>query len=268
MYRVSAPAAIALALFSTGAPVLAAIPSYIPSNEVDVRLDVSTAIRPGSQVVGYAYVVRSLPDSRQNVYNLILSYEAAISSAAAPQGWSSDDMTRGHWSFGVGFNGLLIRPGQSLGPLVLESAGLPAVEAFFAQGDAPVPLMPGSDVSEQDYKAFLQALTWQKDSFKGYTVAPGPVTTSSPVASIVSFLAAQKEKAAGLGWIDNGGVVNSLDVKLDAAQRALSRGDTKAARGELAAFENEVKAQSGKHLDGNAVAILQTGAEVALNDLQ
>jgi hypothetical protein len=33
-------------------------------------------------------------------------------------------------------------------------------------------------------------------------------------------------------------------------------------------FENEVKAQSGKHLDGNAVAILQTGAEVALNDLQ
>ena len=72
----------------------------------------------------------------------------------------------------------------------------------------------------------------------------------------------------GLGWIDNPGVVNSLDFKLSAAERALSHGNASAARGEIEAFDSEVRAQNGKHLDGNAFAILDTGAQVALGDLR
>jgi hypothetical protein len=56
------------------------------------------------------------------------------------------------------------------------------------------------------------------------------------------------------------GVANSLCVKLQAAQRAEARGDLNAKRGELSAYVNEVKAQSGKAFAPDAVQILIAAA--------
>ena len=262
-------ALVSLAWVSLPATAAAAYtPRFTPMSLVDINVSVSCSLLPNRHEVSFSFRIQSATDSKQNLGTLLLAYESPVDSSIPPAGWTSDDMTHGYWAFTVDFNGQLVPPGGYLDGAAFVSQGLPAVEPFRAKGDAPDPPPPPPDLTQEEYDAYMSAADYFNNSAKGYTVGPGPVTTSSPVASIVSFLAAQKEKAAGLGWIDNGGVVNSLDVKLDAAQRALSRGDTKAARGELAAFENEVKAQSGKHLDGNAVAILQTGAEVALNDLQ
>ena len=54
--------------------------------------------------------------------------------------------------------------------------------------------------------------------------------------------------AAGAGHIDNQGITNSLLAKLDAAQAALDRGQTKTAVNNLNAFVRAVEAQDGKHI--------------------
>ncbi len=54
--------------------------------------------------------------------------------------------------------------------------------------------------------------------------------------------------AAHAGHIDNAGVANSLLAKLDAAQRALDRGQTAVAVNNVQAFIQAVEAQAGKHI--------------------
>lgn len=54
--------------------------------------------------------------------------------------------------------------------------------------------------------------------------------------------------ATDVGHIDNQGIANSLLAKLDAAQAALDRGQTKTAVNNLNAFVKAVDAQAGKHI--------------------
>lgn len=57
------------------------------------------------------------------------------------------------------------------------------------------------------------------------------------------------QHAVDEGHIDNPGIANSLFAKLDAAQRALDRGNTRGAIHQLEAFIHHVEAQSGKHIE-------------------
>jgi hypothetical protein len=59
--------------------------------------------------------------------------------------------------------------------------------------------------------------------------------------------------------VGNAGIANSLCVKLDAASAAASRGQTKTAANDIAAFDNEVAAQSGK-----AITAAQAGTLTGL----
>lgn len=54
--------------------------------------------------------------------------------------------------------------------------------------------------------------------------------------------------AADVGHIDSKGVAKSLLAKIDAAQAALERGQTKAAVNNLNAFVKAIEAQAGKHI--------------------
>lgn len=60
------------------------------------------------------------------------------------------------------------------------------------------------------------------------------------------------ERFAGNGLIDNGGIASSLQKKLDQVS--------------LAAFRNEVEAQSGKHIDGEAAKYLLRDAEALIGN--
>ena len=50
------------------------------------------------------------------------------------------------------------------------------------------------------------------------------------------------------GWIANRGIANALAQKLWAAERASDRGNGKAAQGSIDAFENQVRALTGRWL--------------------
>lgn len=73
------------------------------------------------------------------------------------------------------------------------------------------------------------------------------------------------DAACRLGQIAPEGVCQSLRAKAEAAAKALKRGRTKAARGAVNAFLNELKAQGGKHVQEPALTILREEAEALLN---
>ncbi len=92
-------------------------------------------------------------------------------------------------------------------------------------------------------------------------------TTTMTVESLLDMLITSKEQAAAKGWIDNQGIANSLDSKLDNAKKRLAAGDTTAAKNILNAFVNEVEAQNGKHLTSEAYTLLKYNAEYLIERL-
>ena len=63
------------------------------------------------------------------------------------------------------------------------------------------------------------------------------------------------------GAINDRGIANSLLAKLDAAAAARARGSCETADNIYQAFINELQAQSGKHVDATAAAIMITDAQ-------
>jgi hypothetical protein len=72
----------------------------------------------------------------------------------------------------------------------------------------------------------------------------------------------------GLGLIDNAGIANALTSKVDAAQSAAAKGDNQTAVNILKAFQNQVNAQTGKHVNGIAPQVLNEDASSIALQLQ
>ena len=90
------------------------------------------------------------------------------------------------------------------------------------------------------------------------------------VEATIAGLICAKHRLYDMGWIYGpgvGGIVNSLDAKLEAAQRAYERGQRHTAVNILNAFVHEVEAQTGKHITAEAAAILIRGAQYVTNRL-
>jgi hypothetical protein len=67
-----------------------------------------------------------------------------------------------------------------------------------------------------------------------------------------------------LGLIDNQGIANSLSQKIQAAQAAIGP----ARNNILKAFENDVNAQTGKHVNGIAPQVLLQDADSLISQNQ
>lgn len=100
------------------------------------------------------------------------------------------------------------------------------------------------------------------------TYSPSPGTTSKAVR-VATFARAKTdvELAFKINWIKNAGLKNSLYQKLDNADAAHSRGDSKAAGNMLNAFLNEVQAQTGKGIDPDAATMLTQDAQYLIDHL-
>ncbi len=96
---------------------------------------------------------------------------------------------------------------------------------------------------------------------------PVNATTVMPVETLLDTLISLKHQALAEGWIDNRGIANSLDSKLDNARKKLASGDSTTAKNMLNAFVNEVEAQNGKHLTSEAYALLKYNAEYLIDRL-
>lgn len=245
------------------------IPGFIPSTQVAVALSTQVAYKPLTGTFVYTYNVSSGPSSQQDVWAVAIESSAPLKGTGTPQGWSSGPMEgTSFWLWASDDAPFRIKPGRSLSGFALESQGLPGIQTFHAQGKVLFPdsisfdgegagLPPG--ITLEDYK---EATSFFNNSIKGVTVGPTNILSNTSTSNVISYLIDQKHTAAKLGWIDNQGIVESLDKKLDAALASIGRGQPKTAFNQIDAFQKEVSAQNGKHITQDAASILSAGADL------
>jgi hypothetical protein len=129
---------------------------------------------------------------------------------------------------------------------------------------SPVVSFNGGDMQRVRY--FFLALVWLALSLSFVSRAhasDGMDCDHSTVKSLYTCV----HHAAEMGHISNVGVVNSLLVKVAAADDALARQKTNAAVRILVAFINEVEAQAGIHIDAMHAEHMIMHAEMIINGL-
>ena len=188
---------------------------------------------------------------------------------SSPPGWSASLSVDGivEW---IPINQQL-SPGVELSGLEVCSRGLPTIRHFFAQPYLDIDTLPivppnGTEADLQRYKSELQTLEINSGT-TGNTLGPSGPPTSFVSVDFLTTIISYKEQAVQQGWIDNSGIANSLDAKLNAAQASLKQGDTSTARNQLDALSNEVDAQAGKHLVPEAVALLKFNTQYLISQL-
>jgi hypothetical protein len=162
-----------------------------------------------------------------------------------------------------------ILPGQSLSGMVLTSYGLPGIRNIIVMPLIKNSIYPNIDKYDVDMDVLRRVQLQDRDrlSFKSKTVGPiSPPAVFDPI-SFLDYMIDLKHQAASLGWIDNSGIVNSLDVKLDNAKNKLTLGDNSTAKNILNAFINDVEAQADKHLTSEAYALLKYNAAYLISNL-
>ncbi len=107
----------------------------------------------------------------------------------------------------------------------------------------------------------------ETNSSSGLTISPQTISEFLSPPSLLDTLISYKHQAMALKWIDNEGIANSLDQKLENAKQKLENRDSVAARNILQAFVNEVEAQKDKHLTSEAYALLKFNAEYLIDRL-
>ena len=119
------------------------------------------------------------------------------------------------------------------------------------------PVADGNDIDMLDLTLGDHTLHVRAEDVSG-NVSEQSVTFT--VAATLASLRATVERFADEGVITDEGIVKSLLQKLDAIDAALKRGQTQTASDQLKAFEEQIKAQSGKKIPAAAAELLLTDA--------
>lgn len=190
-----------------------------------------------------------------------------------PDKWIAGLSVFGTASWGGG-DYVQLKPGQSLSGFGLTSYGLPGIREFKSDPsiDVDADYYPGWESvkgAADESKAIIAKVDefMEKVSAHGKTIGPtAPPAVFKPEA-FLDYIIDLKHQAASLGWIDNSGIINSLDVKLDNVKKKLGQGDNGVAKNILNAFINDVEAQAGKHLTSEAYALLKFNALYLISNL-
>ncbi|MGH2609593.1 MAG: FIMAH domain-containing protein [Tepidiformaceae bacterium] len=162
-----------------------------------------------------------------------------------------------------------VPPGAQSPALSFEAIGLPSVVTYYAGGHfPPSPYEP----IEEPVPARTPREVLGANAVRGQIVGIDAIPSArSPTGLLERLIGLQAQACGDLAWITSAGVCQSLQVKLDHAQRALTEGKAKDARNHLEAFLQELEAQHGpepgKHVTDNAYWLLKVNAEYILGRL-
>jgi hypothetical protein len=241
--------------------ILLGAPPSVRAQEVEgtrIQLDVSVvSVVRSADTTRVSYVLNNRASSVERMLAftveaptiVAVSYPIPVSSWQALIRYASRHVAQ--WA---ALNDSLMQPGTRSQVLTLTAIGLPAVVDAHVEGFYELPVY--ADAAEAPLEDPLQTRAVHLR-----VVGVAPVPPGATPLDLARRLIAQRDEACRLGWADVKGVCNSLDAKLDAAVRALTRDDTAAAMGELEAFLNELDAQRGQHLNDAAYFLLKINAE-------
>lgn len=256
----------ASAAFGQTPPPVELVP-FVPATRISPRVQVSASFDPASGKTTYRYTLTSLASSQQKIGYMSLEIDSNHPSKVAfPKGWNYLPTYRSMLYNGaytidwVAAMNVMVLPGARLTGFSCTSSSLPDISVARLEGY--VPLL----TTTQNYEDPSKVLPESKNNVPVKTVAPKyqPASPFDPGA-FLTHLEGLKDQAAALGWIDNQGVANSLDAKLENAGNKLANGQTNTAVNILQAFLDELGAQHGKHVDDNAYALLEPNAKYLIN---
>lgn len=253
---------------------------------VSVSGQVSRNTREG--LFAYKYIVKSNAQSEQDVwvFKIILPEKSIIINAAAPTGWGGpgwsgkptkySQMREIKPPYWIGWTApeQNMKPSETASGFVFETSfGLPGIVDYYAEGESVARCPEGMAV---DFIPGYHDLTPYGPGIIGKTIGPtAPPADYKPIEFLNSIIS-MKHEAYKVGWIDNAGIEQSLDAKLDNAKKKLEQGNTTAANNILEAFLNEVEAQGcpsfencsqGKHLRPEAYALLKYNVQYLIERL-
>jgi len=247
---------------------------FEPATKINPK--VSSVVTKDSQknTYLYSYSIENGADSRQNLITFILEFgNVDVINKTRSDGWynqrqreSRDDQVvfANRWAW-HGDQG--IEPTKSTDGFALESPDLPGIMTAYFRGRVPILMWP-SEIPGGKIGAKIFALeVFPANHVLRKTVAPVAPPTSFVPLDFLETLVSYKHQAFELGWIDNQGIVNSLDAKLDNVKKQLEKDKTKQAINALGAFVNQLQAQKDKHLTSEAYALLKFNAEFLIGKL-
>lgn len=263
---------------------------YDPPNKVKPDIKAYVEYDEVAKDYIYNYEVANEKDAVQLLYNIFVEHPAPIYDAKSPapeDDWHMGeyrDYNEWHWAkTGGDVHGLPAGEGEK--GFSFRSLGLPAIVAADFYGLKRKEYFIPSDSSDTDevgnafgslsysfeeqYKEKFQKVTRK-------TLGPVPPPEELKPVEFIDKIISFKHEAFKLGWIDNDGIVNSLDKKLENAKRAIQNNSLTSAKNVLEAFVKEVDAQGcatpdkctpGKHLNPEAWSLLKYNAQYLIDKL-
>jgi hypothetical protein len=200
---------------------------------------------------------------------LITAEAANRVTVLSPLNWTGDVTPRSVIGWLAGLDADIL-PGQTRSGFAVSADGVIGLCPFQLRpsldstklGVAPPELEGDLPAYEAKVEAVVRTL-----SAIGTTIGPVPSPAVFEAVNFLDSLIADKETASTLGWIGTGGIMRSLDAKLNAARAALARGDKVAAANDLKALLLEVDAQAGKQISPEAAALLKFNTEYLIGKL-
>jgi len=156
---------------------------------------------------------------------------------------------------------------------IITSDGLPSFMDSYSQAKTRTWSWPAGGPNNKDTIAsdiriqLLRLRSYPNDNVYRKTIGPKMPPRAFPPILFIDSLISYKHQSRALGWIDNDGIMNSMDQKLENAKKQLEKGNTNAAANIVQSFINEVEAQKDKHLSSEAYALLKYNAEYLLEKL-
>lgn len=217
----------------------------------------------------YSYDVSNRTQSTQALAFWALAKIMNEQAIKAPPGWDTASYTYTDLTGWYVVEGTEIAPGAKLSGFQIESKQFPGFVKFYYQANPSYTLMPNKpdDISQEELENLAILDGFPNNYVEGQTIGPDSDLSGLNGRELVNYLIDQKHACANLGWIDNNGIVVSLDAKLNSALKAIDMSKIAQAKNHISAFMNELDVQKGKHVNQNAYSFLSSIAEYLLAKL-
>jgi hypothetical protein len=267
----------------------------IPSGK-EISASLPIKIEKSINVFKYAYHISSSKDSKQNIYEFFLEYDARVDSILSPFNWDGRESSvrKKIISWGSIDSAYDILPNNVLGGFDLISRGLPAIQKYYLRGYTE-PL----SFSEGEAPDLSQIRNWDifENSFKGWTIGPSNPPYPFVPLDFLDTLKIYVNKSYSLKWIidkkeddkekgdkekEKGSkLVKELMKYLDKAREQLVKNKIKEAKKQLKEFIKEVEeyykksSEEGEkekvghyYFSSEAYALLKYNAEYLIEQLK
>lgn len=251
--------ALFLLLFAPQAPSF----GFTPSTLFTVAVIPTVSYNTNTGRFTFRYSVSNSYASQQSIGDFGIAYKVKdFQDVSTPPDWSfyPNFSRRAVALWGADENANAIHPGQSRSNIVLSSAQLPAIQTYYAR--STYIYSPATD--EEEDEVIKGILTYFFNNCQtNKTIGPSMSKSTEPHV-IVSYIEDQKHQCLELGWITSSGAIISLDKKLAAAKSSIVRGQYKTAENQVQAFNHELEALKGKHVNQAAYSLLSSTSSYLL----